>query len=340
MEHPGAQGEQGVVGPQGGTGATGSTGGTGATGQTGATGSTGARGQPGAAGPTGTAGATGPAGPAGGPAPAPPTPYVGNFTLEVDGVTQGFLQSFSGCAETFKQTGASTFSDCAFTMRPTAADGVYDWLRDRVNGTGVARDVRVLRTRVDGSLAEAIVIQDAVLSSFAVSAFDGAVSGAVLLSFTAAPKSLSTDLAPAGSSGAPVALALARHLFTLQIDQVSGGQVASVSSLAVDLPVTVSQGSGGRTLTEGTPIFRSVLVAAGAAGGTQSDLRAWGEQAAIGAPSTRTGTLQLRQPDFSAAPLAIGLAGLMPLRRLDAFPTSGASIKTIDLAVGGFTFQC
>jgi hypothetical protein len=337
----GPQGEPGPVGPVGPQGEQGATGPQGERGPTGATGPQGERGEPGTDGAPGPAGPEGPQGPAGPPGPAGgggeptgPTPYVGTFDLELDGVVQGRLLSFAGCEESVENN-RTTISDCAFSMRPTAVAGVYDWFEAHLTGADPRRDARVLRRAADGSVLEALELRGALLSGFAVSALEATQDRPVVLSFTAVPERLRAEPSPS-AGGTPPALPVSSSGFRTEINSVDPRGVAALSSLAVDLPVTVLHGGDGtRSLFPGTPAFQRVTLSASDVGTTQRDLGQWGDRVLQGHSDARPGRIELFTASGSGPQLVISLTGLSPTRRLDAFPTDGTR-KSIELGVGSF----
>jgi hypothetical protein len=302
-------------------------------------------GAPGAPGATGPEGPPGPAGPPGPPAPVPPAPlprYTGNFAMRIGGIGD-FLQvvEFAGC---YLKVVAAEYEDCHITIRTIAAQ-VRTWLNDTVTGTNPLRDVEIVAFDSRGTVVAEMLVEAAFMSEFTISAVDSAVDEQVTIKLVLVPAAIEST--PGGPNINIAVQPFAwSNLFALEIDNVDGSRISTVSALTMrvqKVPDTTNPG-GIAAFVPGQMSFDDVTLTAltVVGGSTISDLEDWVESTAIGNVDLRNGELLLRRTTSSVTAV-VELSGLAPIQMLP-FGVGGSgsgsgAARPVTLRLGSFRFQ-
>lgn len=326
----GEKGDTGAQGPQGETGATGAPGAQGPkgdTGEQGPRGDTGAAGAPGAKGDKGDTGDVGPQGPAGPPGtsapPEPPAPYNPGtgafFFLQLDGEEAVQLESFAGC---FEAVIGIEYEDCHFVTRVPSSP-LFAWLNDTVDGRTGRRDLAVIQMDFLGREASRVVVGQAFLREFKLSALDATQSQPGTLTLVAVPTTLRVL---AGSQG-PVPIerftTFDTSRFRVEFDGVRSTSVSKVDGIRMTTPkILTSTDAGRHVFAAGTAQFETVHMEVGA----NPDVDEWVENLVKGESDVREGRLVL----FSGFQVVstIQLRGLTP-RAFPPYPISSTTTRRV-----------
>ena len=208
----GPKGDTGSAGPQGLPGAAGAQGLQGPQGPQGDTGPQGAPGQQGIQGIQGAPGLQGPAGVFVAPAP-PPSPYDGDFFLQMPNGDSMRLTSFAGCYD--KILGVE-YEDCYFKIARLDPN-VLTWLNETVDGSNVWRDLAVVQTNSTGHPVASYSLGLSFLRDFTVSDFDGGDPSAGSISFVVVPATIQSQGNPGGSVTNGTGAVLRKSPFTFSL---------------------------------------------------------------------------------------------------------------------------
>lgn len=346
MGPQGPAGPAGAMGPEGPAGAAGPQGPAGAQGPAGPQGPEGPQGAPGPQGETGPAGATGATGPAGPQGPAgpagtaaslpvvPPTPYAGNFVVEIDGQVAFPLTAFGGCVDRILGV---EYEDCYFSTRVPAVQ-LLQWVNETSRGPSF-RNLTVYQVDLSNRVISQTDIQDAFLREFSVSALDAGSTAAVAFTFVAVPEQVRTRSAT-GTVAVPASRFLAQSNFRVALGGVDGRSVAAVRSLGlfVDKVAALTQGRERQLFAPGAVRFGGLgLEVSTAVGNTAADLDAWVADVANGSGTPRDGVVEVLNNALDATELRIDLTGVLPTS-FHAFPTA-TNRRTFTATLAGFTVQ-
>jgi hypothetical protein len=239
---------------------------------------------------------------------------------------------------------AAEYEDCHVTVNVHAAE-VRAWLNDSVDGNNLFRDVEIFLEDESGTPVSKTTLASAFIREFTISATDTEflIKAGQPIRMVLVPESISTT--SGGPNFNPVNQPIPNGSFSLDIDNVDGSRMHSVSELTmrVQKVLDITGASGIARFVPGQTSFDDLTLTAIFGNQTIAHLESWMANVAAGNSDTRDADLELIRSDGTHVS-TVELSSLDPIEMLPFFVESPsesifARRRSVKLRLGSFRFQ-